>query len=241
MEKCVFCKIPVSPNPVYMRRLTGSVLVRYSLVACSAPSHYLNPCWFTVNWTLTNKPQWNLNRNSNIFLAENASENVCKFSIVFLLFLWLCLIWFPLLSYFSCGRDWYGSHCYPTSVVVVTDMVSIVILLLLWLCLIWFPLLSYFRGRVWYAFHCYPTSVVASDMLSIVILLLLWLWLIWFPLLRYFSCGCVWNDFHCYPTSHVVVSEMISIVILLLMWLCLIWFPLLSYFFCGCNWYGFRC
>ena len=31
------------------------------------PSHYLNQCWNIVNWTLMNKPKWNLNRNSYIF------------------------------------------------------------------------------------------------------------------------------------------------------------------------------
>ena len=34
----------------------------------SAPSHYLNQCWNTVNWTLGNKLQWNLNQNLNIFI-----------------------------------------------------------------------------------------------------------------------------------------------------------------------------
>ena len=41
-----------------------------------APSHYLNQCWNVVNWTLRNKLQWNLNRNSNIFIQENAFESV---------------------------------------------------------------------------------------------------------------------------------------------------------------------
>ena len=42
-------------------------------------SHYLNQCWNIVNWTLSNKLQWNFNRNSNIFIQENALENVvCK-------------------------------------------------------------------------------------------------------------------------------------------------------------------
>ena len=39
-----------------------------------ATSHYLNQCYDIVNWT--NKLQWNLNRNSNIFIKENAFENV---------------------------------------------------------------------------------------------------------------------------------------------------------------------
>ena len=41
-----------------------------------APNHYLNQCWIIVNWTLRNKLQWNLNRNSNIFIQENAFESV---------------------------------------------------------------------------------------------------------------------------------------------------------------------
>ena len=45
------------------------------LVAWSAPSHYLNQCWNIVNW---NKLQWNHNRNSYIFIQENAFENVVR-------------------------------------------------------------------------------------------------------------------------------------------------------------------
>ena len=36
----------------------------------------LNQCWNIVNWTLRNKLQWNFNRNLNIFIEENAFENV---------------------------------------------------------------------------------------------------------------------------------------------------------------------
>ena len=45
------------------------------LVAWTAPSHYLNQ-WWNINWTLRNKFQWNFNRNSCIFIQENALENV---------------------------------------------------------------------------------------------------------------------------------------------------------------------
>ena len=41
-----------------------------------APSHYLNQCRNIVDWTLGNKLQWNLNPNSDIFIQENATENV---------------------------------------------------------------------------------------------------------------------------------------------------------------------
>ena len=37
--------------------------------------NYLH-CWNIVNWTLRNKLQWNFNQNSNIFIQENAFENV---------------------------------------------------------------------------------------------------------------------------------------------------------------------
>ena len=50
----------------------------------SAPSHYLNRCWCIVNWTLSNKLQWNFNRNSNIFIKENAFWSVVCEKAVFL-------------------------------------------------------------------------------------------------------------------------------------------------------------
>ena len=49
------------------------------------PSHYLNQCWNIVNCTDRNKFQWNFNRNSNIFIIENALENVvCEMASIFL-------------------------------------------------------------------------------------------------------------------------------------------------------------
>ena len=41
-----------------------------------APSHYLNQCWNIVNLTIRNKLQWNLNKDSYIFIQENAFENI---------------------------------------------------------------------------------------------------------------------------------------------------------------------
>ena len=52
------------------------ICVRNITVAWTAPSHYLNQCRNIVNWTLGNKRQWNLDRNSYIFIQENAFENV---------------------------------------------------------------------------------------------------------------------------------------------------------------------
>ena len=64
------------PSDAYMRQLTHHHWFRYWLVAWPAPSHYLNQCWIIVNWTLRNKLLWNLNRNSNVFIQENAFESV---------------------------------------------------------------------------------------------------------------------------------------------------------------------
>ena len=48
-----------------------------------APSHYLRHWRNIVNWTLENKPQWDFNRNSNIFIQENAFESVvCEIAAI---------------------------------------------------------------------------------------------------------------------------------------------------------------
>ena len=54
----------------------GQHWFRWWLVACSAPSQYLNQCWVTVNWTLRNKLQWNFNQTTKLFIHKNASENI---------------------------------------------------------------------------------------------------------------------------------------------------------------------
>ena len=45
-------------------------------VACSAPSHYLNQCWFIVNWTLRNKLQRNSNQNTKLSTHGNGYKNI---------------------------------------------------------------------------------------------------------------------------------------------------------------------
>ena len=48
-------------------------------VAWSVPSHYLNQWWNIASWILRKKFRWNFNRNSYIFIQENALENaICK-------------------------------------------------------------------------------------------------------------------------------------------------------------------
>ena len=51
--------------------------------ASSVPSHYLSQCWLIVNWTLTNKLQWNSNESKKLFIHQNAFENViCEMSAI---------------------------------------------------------------------------------------------------------------------------------------------------------------
>ena len=40
------------------------------------PSHYLNQCWYIVNWSVRNKFKWNFDRDLYILIQENAFENV---------------------------------------------------------------------------------------------------------------------------------------------------------------------
>ena len=66
----------ISPSAAHMRQWIGSALVQIIVVAYSAPSHDLNQCWVIVNWTLRNKPQWNLDQNKKYFIHKDASENI---------------------------------------------------------------------------------------------------------------------------------------------------------------------
>ena len=48
----------------------------------SAPSHYLNHCWIIVNCPAGNKPHWNVNQNTTIFVQQTAYENVvCNMAV----------------------------------------------------------------------------------------------------------------------------------------------------------------
>ena len=40
-------------------------------------------CWLIVNWTLKNKPQWNWNQNTKLFIHKNAFEKiVCEMAAI---------------------------------------------------------------------------------------------------------------------------------------------------------------
>ena len=65
-----------------MRQGIGSALDQ--IMACRLfGTNYLNQCWVIVNWTIKDKLQWNFNRNTKLFIHENASENiVCEMAAI---------------------------------------------------------------------------------------------------------------------------------------------------------------
>ena len=54
-----------------------SSLVQVMACCPTAPSHYLNQCWHTVNWTLWNKLRWNFNQNIMIFILKKTAWKYC--------------------------------------------------------------------------------------------------------------------------------------------------------------------
>ena len=66
--------------------LVGNKIVDHSDVAGASPAGtkpLSQQCWDIVNLTIRNKLQWNFNRNSYIFIQENAFENVvCKMASI---------------------------------------------------------------------------------------------------------------------------------------------------------------
>ena len=49
----------------------------------TAPSHYLNQHWLNINWTLSNKLQWNFNQNTKPFIHDNVFEHsVCEMAAI---------------------------------------------------------------------------------------------------------------------------------------------------------------
>ena len=66
------------PSEAYMPQWINHHWFRQWLVARPAPSYYLNQCWNIANWILSNKFQWNINPNSDIFIQENTFDNVIR-------------------------------------------------------------------------------------------------------------------------------------------------------------------
>ena len=67
------------PTAAYMRQWIWSVLVQM-MSCCLVPSHYLNRCWYTVNWAVKNKFQWNLIKTKNSkCIWKCCLQNSCHF------------------------------------------------------------------------------------------------------------------------------------------------------------------
>ena len=96
---CMWWKPVRNPRPHTLRQLCPNISPHYisitfaplhfkynyichnlrGFTTWSAPRHYLIECCNIVNRSLKNKPQWNFNLNSNIFIQENAFKSVvCK-------------------------------------------------------------------------------------------------------------------------------------------------------------------
>ena len=69
----IHCINSSPPSAAYMHHLIGSALVQ--IMACRLfRAIHLNQV--TVNWTLKNKHQWNLNQNTKLVIEEKASKNI---------------------------------------------------------------------------------------------------------------------------------------------------------------------
>ena len=56
---------------------------RLWLVACSAPTYYLNQCWLIVNCLLRNKIRWNSNQHTKLFIHKNSFKSVvCEMAVI---------------------------------------------------------------------------------------------------------------------------------------------------------------
>ena len=66
----------INVNSMKPSDATNHHFFRQQPVFWPAPSLYLNQCWSIINWNIGNKFKWNLNRNSYIFIQENAFEYI---------------------------------------------------------------------------------------------------------------------------------------------------------------------
>ena len=60
---------------------SGQHWFEWWLVAYSAPGHCSGQSWVIVNWNML---QWNFNLNANLFISENASEDIVCETVAFL-------------------------------------------------------------------------------------------------------------------------------------------------------------
>ena len=71
---------PPPPSPFLVPHTcvseSGQLWFRQWLIVYSSPSYYLNQYSVFVNGTHRNKLKWNHNKNTKLFIHENASENI---------------------------------------------------------------------------------------------------------------------------------------------------------------------
>ena len=81
-------------------------------------------CWLIVDWTLGNKFQWNLNRNSYIFIQENAIEYiVCQIGDHFVQGRWVNLLWMAFHAALYHYNPWgWETHWMAYVILMVTDV-----------------------------------------------------------------------------------------------------------------------
>ena len=71
------------PSTAYMCQWTVPALVQVMACHLFSAKPLPEPVLTFVNWSLRNKLQWNLNRNTKLFIQENAFENVvCKMAAI---------------------------------------------------------------------------------------------------------------------------------------------------------------
>ena len=72
--------------PIHYRKLGWSHIIKvpyHSPKSSFKPSRCLTQCWNTIILNISNAIQWNLKRNSYIFIQENAFENiVCEMAFI---------------------------------------------------------------------------------------------------------------------------------------------------------------
>ena len=56
------------PSAAYMCQWIGPALVQIMTI------HYLNHCWFIINWTLVNKLHWNFNNRTKLFIHKKCIQ-----------------------------------------------------------------------------------------------------------------------------------------------------------------------
>ena len=85
------------------------------LIACSAPIHYLNQCWFVIYWMFGNTSRLNMSQNITIFTQALVSTCPCLWYLLARMSSNMhgCMQWFRLLSTFWCVSEYIYMYIFP--------------------------------------------------------------------------------------------------------------------------------